>query len=101
MMLRLVLVSVLTITFTNAFRLSSPSRRGMGMKMSSLDAPPDLNLAALPTVEEWLAVCDPQLQKVTTAMFRSVKEIAYKVSSNYRIIHNQSQNRTLIFVKGV
>lgn len=51
----------------------------MGLMMSSLDAPPDLNLAALPTVEEWMAVCDPQLQKVTTAMFRAVKEIAYKI----------------------
>lgn len=53
--------------------------------MSSLDAPPDLNLAALPTVEEWLSVCDPQLQKVTTAMFRAVKEIAYKVSEKSRL----------------
>ena len=50
------------------------------LMMSSL-APPDLNLAALPTVEEWLDVCDPQLKKVTTAMFRAVKEISYKVSN--------------------
>ena len=56
-------------------------KRVMGINklmMSSL-APPDLNLAALPTVEEWLDVCDPQLKKVTTAMFRAVKEISYKV----------------------
>ena len=50
------------------------------LMMSSL-APPDLNLAALPTVEEWLDVCDPQLKKVTTAMFRAVKEISYKVGN--------------------
>ena len=64
-----------------AFMPKTSHRRVTGidkLMMSSL-APPDLNLAALPTVEEWLDVCDPQLKKVTTAMFRAVKEISYKV----------------------
>lgn len=36
-------------------------------------------LAAQPTIEEWLDVADPGLKKATLAMFRSVKEIAYKI----------------------
>jgi len=39
----------------------------------------DLTLAAQPTVEEWLDVCDPGLKKATMAMFRACKEIAYKI----------------------
>ena len=76
---------VVAMTLVSGFRFQSPPRRGVSVMMSSLDAPPDLNLAALPTVEEWLSVCDPQLQKVTTAMFRAVKEIAYKVSEKSRL----------------
>lgn len=78
-MLKSIVLGLSLIAYVSGYRFSGPARRGMGLKMSSLDAPPDLNLAALPTVEEWLAVCDPQLQKVTTAMFRAVKEISYKV----------------------
>ena len=36
-------------------------------------------LAAQPTIEEWLDVAEPGLKKATLAMFRSVKEIAYKI----------------------
>jgi len=39
----------------------------------------DLNLAAQPTAEEWLDVCEPGLKKATLAMFRACKEIAYKI----------------------
>lgn len=56
------------------------SESSCSMSMSSL-ASTDLNLAALPTIDEWMSVCDPELRKVTAAMFRAVKEISYKVSS--------------------
>ena len=36
-------------------------------------------LQAQPTIEDWLAVCDPGLQKAVKAMFSSCKEIAYKI----------------------
>lgn len=36
-------------------------------------------LAATPTIEEWLDVCEPGLKKATLAMFRACKEIAYKI----------------------
>jgi hypothetical protein len=38
-----------------------------------------LNLAATPTIEEWLDVCELGLKKASLAMFRSCKEIAYKI----------------------
>ena len=74
---------VLVIVLATAVAFGPQVARGRvskrGLQMSSL-APPDLNLAALPTMEEWMSVCDPELRKVTTAMFRAVKEISYKVS---------------------
>eukprot|EP00595_Chromulina_sp_UTEXLB2642_P003435 CAMPEP_0196761382 /NCGR_PEP_ID=MMETSP1095-20130614/599_1 /TAXON_ID=96789 ORGANISM="Chromulina nebulosa, Strain UTEXLB2642" /NCGR_SAMPLE_ID=MMETSP1095 /ASSEMBLY_ACC=CAM_ASM_000446 /LENGTH=315 /DNA_ID=CAMNT_0042110851 /DNA_START=206 /DNA_END=1153 /DNA_ORIENTATION=- len=39
----------------------------------------DQVLAATPTIEEWLGVVDPELKKSIMAMFRAVKEIAYKI----------------------
>ena len=36
-------------------------------------------LAAQPTIEEWLDVAEPGLKKAVLAMFRSVKEISYKI----------------------
>lgn len=36
-------------------------------------------LAAQPTIEEWLEVCEPKLKKTIMAMFRACKEIAYKI----------------------
>ena len=36
-------------------------------------------LAAQPTIEEWLDVAEPGLKKATLAMFRSVKEVSYKM----------------------
>ena len=33
----------------------------------------------MPTADEWLLICEPGLRKATMAMFRSVKEIAYKI----------------------
>ena len=39
-------------------------------------------LAAQPTIEEWLDVAEPGLKKAVLAMFRSVKEISYKIRSS-------------------
>jgi hypothetical protein len=36
-------------------------------------------IAANPTAEEWLDVCEPGLKKATLGMFRACKEIAYKI----------------------
>ena len=38
-------------------------------------------LSANPTIDEWLDVCEPGLKRATMSMFRSVKEIAYKLRS--------------------
>jgi sedoheptulose-bisphosphatase len=46
---------------------------------TNLNAAADLNLGAIPTIEEWLEVCEPGLKKATLAMFRACKEIAYKI----------------------
>lgn len=47
--------------------------------MSQLESTDSLNLAALPTIEEWMGVVNPELRKTTIAMFRAVKEISYKI----------------------
>jgi hypothetical protein len=65
------------LAIVQGLKLHRSSHRA-ALSMSSLEAP-DLNLAALPTVEEWMCVCDPALQRTTIAMFRAVKEISYKV----------------------
>ena len=49
------------------------------LRMSSSDFNKDLNLAARPTVEEWLDLCEPGLKRVTLGMFKACKEIAYKI----------------------
>jgi sedoheptulose-bisphosphatase len=78
-MLRLVLLVVVCLSsysvlgFVRGPAANSFSRRS-ALKMMS-----DLNLAAMPTVEEWLDVADPKLKKATLAMFRACKEIAYKI----------------------
>ena len=36
-------------------------------------------IAATPTIEEWLDVCEPGLKKSMLGMFRACKEIAYKI----------------------
>jgi len=45
----------------------------------SLNMGDSLVLAATPTIEEWLEVCEPGLKKSMLAMFRACKEIAYKI----------------------
>lgn len=63
-----------TVGVVFAFRpLGRAFRTSVGLKMS------DLNLAAMPTIEEWLDVADPKLKKATMGMFRACKEIAYKI----------------------
>jgi len=52
--------------------------RVANLRKSCLNAA-DLNLAATPTIEDWLEVADPGLRKTCLAMFRACKEIAYKV----------------------
>ena len=55
----------------------------------------DLVLAATPTVEEWLDLCDPGLKRTTLAMFKACKEIAYKIrtaSCNKLACFNQFGN---------
>lgn len=47
--------------------------------LTSLNVAQDAVLAAQPTVEEWLDVCEPGLKKAVLAMFRACKEIAYKI----------------------
>lgn len=51
----------------------------LGTRMQSLRMSEDLTLAAQPTAEEWLDLCEPGLKKATMAMFRACKEIAYKI----------------------
>lgn len=51
-------------------------------------------LAAQPTIEEWLDVAEPGLKKAVLAMFRSVKEVSYKIrtssfgTSIEQVLHN-------------
>jgi len=49
------------------------------MKMSTGEDVESLNLAANPTIEDWLEMVDPGLRKATLGMFRACKEIAYKI----------------------
>ena len=73
--------SIATIISTLAIAESYnvlPSRRlqSCSLQMSNYESQV---LAAQPTIEEWLDVAEPGLKKATLAMFRSVKEIAYKI----------------------
>ena len=75
-MLRLALIVICLSYSVNGFfkpGMATPFLKGSALKMS------DLNMAAMPTVEEWLDVADPKLKKATLAMFRACKEIAYKI----------------------
>lgn len=58
-----------------------PSRRvhSKPLSMSMNDLPATQVVTAMPSVEEWLDFIDPELKKATLAMFRSCKEIAYKI----------------------
>jgi sedoheptulose-bisphosphatase len=69
-------LTMLLITAT-AFRplIVAPKIQRTCLAMSD----PSQVLAAQPTIEEWLDVADPALKKTMLAMFRSVKEISYKI----------------------
>ena len=48
-------------------------------------------LAAQPTIEEWLDVAEPGLKKTVLAMFRSVKEVSYKIrTASFGTIQNDT-----------
>ena len=57
---------------------SKRSVSGVSLKMSTQSQV----IAAQPTAEEWLAIAEPGLKKATLAMFRAVKEIAYKIRTS-------------------
>ena len=59
-------------SFTNVARRAQCSSLQMSDFASQV-------LAAQPTIEEWLDVAEPGLKKATLAMFRSVKEVSYKM----------------------
>jgi sedoheptulose-bisphosphatase len=63
----------------NAFHMTPRFAARSPLQMSTTMDTESLNLAALPTIEEWMSVTDPKLAKTTMAMFRAVKEIAYKI----------------------
>jgi hypothetical protein len=62
---------------SHAFFLNSASTRKSQLQMASSMA--SQVKAAMPTADDWLSVCEPGLRKTTLAMFRSCKEIAYKI----------------------
>ena len=76
-----VLVFLMVIGAACAF-VGPRTMRKSSILMSQLESTDSLNLAALPTIEEWMGVVNPDLRKTTIAMFRAVKEISYKVSDN-------------------
>lgn len=76
-------IFVISVGIAAAFRMRSMSSRtsiriGMDAKMTLGGANSQV-IAAQPTVEDWLAVCEPGLQKAIKAMFSACKEIAYKI----------------------
>jgi sedoheptulose-bisphosphatase len=74
-MFRVVLALALATTATAFLPSGSISRRTVSLlKMASSQV-----ISAQPTVEDWLSICEPGLKKATLAMFRSCKEIAYKI----------------------
>ena len=74
----LVAAVLLSVSAFSVSRMSSRivRSRNMGLYMADYESQV---LAAQPTIEEWLDVADPGLRRATLAMFRSVKEIAYKI----------------------
>lgn len=78
------MLKVLTIfvaaSFCSAFRMSSRKSYSPSMQVKMMDSPGASQvLQAQPTIEDWLSVCDPGLQKAVRAMFMACKEIAYKI----------------------
>lgn len=74
-------VPVLLMILANvaAFRsFSSVARRAQCSTLQMSDFASQV-LAAQPTIEEWLDVAEPGLKRATLAMFRSVKEVSYKM----------------------
>jgi hypothetical protein len=62
-----------------AARSFKPSKLQVQHKLQPLNMAISLDLAAQPTIEEWIDVCEPGLKKSVLAMFRACKEIAYKI----------------------
>lgn len=65
------------VAAAKAFRISNAVTRRSALNMVSGTA--SQVKAAMPTAEEWLSICEPGLKRATMAMFRAVKEIAYKI----------------------
>lgn len=65
------------VAAARAFRISNAVTRRSSLSMVSGTA--SQVKAAMPTAEEWLSICEPGLKRATMAMFRAVKEIAYKI----------------------
>lgn len=76
-MLTILISILLTVHLTNAFHIHTMNNMRLN-KISHLKMS-DQVLAAQPTAEDWLSVCEPGLKKATMAMFRACKEIAYKI----------------------
>jgi hypothetical protein len=72
-------VVLLLATQISAFRpISSITRRSQCSSLQMSEFASQV-LAAQPTIEEWLDVAEPGLKKAVLAMFRSVKEVSYKM----------------------
>ena len=70
---------VIVMVQVSAFHPSSiVARRSKSSSLQMSDFATQV-LAAQPTIEEWLDVAEPGLKKATLAMFRSVKEVSYKM----------------------
>ena len=74
----LVMAALLSVAAFSVSRMPSHIVRSKKMGLHMADYESQV-LAAQPTIEEWLDVADPGLRRATLAMFRSVKEIAYKI----------------------
>lgn len=74
----LAMAALLSVGAFSVSRMSSYIVRSKKMGLHMADYESQV-LAAQPTIEEWLDVADPGLRRATLAMFRSVKEIAYKI----------------------
>ena len=76
-----VAVAVTAIIIAQSLRIHPSLGGNVRLQMTNLQMSDYQSqvLAAQPTIEEWLDVAEPGLKKATLAMFRSVKEIAYKI----------------------
>lgn len=80
----------------SAFRpISSITRRSQCSSLQMSEFASQV-LAAQPTIEEWLDVAEPGLKKAVLAMFRSVKEVSYKMRT--ASFGTTSLNHALFFV---